>query len=227
MDTAKHVADLEHRLNEQQEQNEFLERQLQEVNERKEALELELKDLDNDNLLLQTQLQGEDSGKELDDEFVILRDIDTQTDQSFPADHKPITAPEQKILSLTSKLTFSNVIVETQKETISELERQLIKLDAEKTRIIQLNAETQLEMEYMQQINDQRAKIIEELWKRVERLEADFNSTHIRQTVSSVSKAGRKSSFSSISSARPPSIISMRPSSIISADVERFRIPDQ
>ncbi|KAJ3222522.1 hypothetical protein HK099_002230 [Clydaea vesicula] len=202
MDTAKRVAELENRLIEQQGVNEDLERELKLAARDKEEMENELQDLDHDNMILQNQLNHSGTSQvdtfdleayeesELGDDYVVLRDMEVQTDLTVEqATSEMPSSSEQQIMSVVSRLTYSNMIVDTQKETIQELESKLKKVDIEKERIIQQSFEKNMELERIQAVNSQRAKLIDELWKRVEKLETDRTSIHLKRTVTLLSNA--------------------------------------
>jgi hypothetical protein len=191
MDTIKTVADLEQRLAEQEEINQDLTRELCMEKEQKHNLEMELLDLDHDNLLLQNQIE-EGSGGEanLDDDFVILRDIECQTDSSHLVLLPP---PEQQILSVVNRLTYCKVVIFEQEETIAVLEGDLRELGDENRRIVEDHFEAGLEVERLSQVCEQRGRVIHELYRRVDGLEKRRTAAHLTKTVNSLAKAATRS----------------------------------
>ncbi|KAJ3066365.1 hypothetical protein HK102_007673, partial [Quaeritorhiza haematococci] len=221
MDTARRIAELENQVLELQNLNEDMSRELKYAKEDKEALQQELADLDDDNLMLQNQLSSADIVAQttpepgaIEDEFVLLRDIQVQTEdvaigggsiddvevQDASTQTVDPTTPEQHILSLTSRLTMANLMAETLQETIKEMELQLGETRATNDALIQRNWELKVQVEHVNITAIQRNKIIEELVRRIERADAERTAHYLKRTVFSMMAAGRPSVLPSSSS---------------------------
>jgi hypothetical protein len=178
MDTAKRVAELEHRLVEQEDLNHDLVRELGLETERRQDLEIELLDLDH----LQNQFDDGSGGKQRnDDDEIIVRDIECQTDASHLVLSPP---PEVAILSVLNRLTYSKVVINTLQETIYHLEADVQSLSDKNSRILDNQFENSLELERMYAVSSRSKRIIEELRRRVEGLESDKTAFHLSRTVS-------------------------------------------
>ncbi|KAJ3293063.1 hypothetical protein HK104_004759 [Borealophlyctis nickersoniae] len=212
MDTAHQVSDLEQKVHDLQSINEGLKHEISHARQAKERLEMELAELDDDNLMLQNELvkadgdgsgppsphdaaQGEDGGEnvgegpvwEWENDYVLLRDIATQTDAKVGGERSvgvgvgvgtdmatqtyDASKPEMRLLSLTSRLTYANLLAETQHETIEELEKQVEEARAQVDRLTALNWELKLRGEHMTAIGETNRRVIEELAGKLERVE--------------------------------------------------------
>ncbi|KAJ3089991.1 Chromosome-associated kinesin kif4a, partial [Quaeritorhiza haematococci] len=234
MDTAHRIAELEHQVMELENLNEDLNRELKYAREDKELLVQELAVMDDDNLMLQNQLTHVEMAPralvstpdQLQEEFVLLRDIQTQTDdaeihadtaraattttkttsgvQSVEASTQTIdpSTPEQQILSISSRLTMATMLAETQEETIKELETQVSEARANCEKFMQQNWELKVKIEHVESVGNQRNKVIDELLRRVERLESERTARFLKQTVLSLT-ANRTSNTTSATGSPP------------------------
>lgn len=91
--------------------------------------------------------------------------------------------PEAMILSLLSRLTYANMMTETQQETIEELEQQIGEATNTIDRLNTHNWELKLRDSHLSAIADANTKVIEELVRSVTRLEQKRTANTITKDV--------------------------------------------
>ncbi|KAJ3056945.1 hypothetical protein HK097_002323 [Rhizophlyctis rosea] len=120
------------------------------------------------------------------DEYVLLRDIGCQTDPS-PEETKPKSAtistqtPSQTssaltILTLTTRLTYQHLLIETHLDTITELESQLSTLKQHAETLEKQNWEMKVRCEHLQAVGDVNSRMMDEVLSRVRTLEERHSS---------------------------------------------------
>ncbi|KAJ3408958.1 hypothetical protein HDV05_004672 [Chytridiales sp. JEL 0842] len=203
MDTARRVQELEGQLAEMEGVNEDLRRELGRVQREKEVVEMELGDLEDDHLVLQNQvlvggaaasgapvsggvvgggrvgLLEEAVERSLVDEYVLLRDIDTQTDpvgvfelkdlsngigNLLPHAHSSPVPKETESKSVGTLTTESTISTETQNLDVSN------KL-AFSSLILSTQSETIQQLETLLSI---REKEVDDMSKALGALKVDF-----------------------------------------------------
>ncbi|KAJ3193609.1 hypothetical protein HK101_004543 [Irineochytrium annulatum] len=264
MDTARRVQELEGHVAELEMTNEELTMELKRARMEGDRVREELEDMESDHLALQNQLAtvGMGMGSELarevdavaqrrrvsaalsgggegdDEEFVLLRDIETQTEEVAVIPHlaigreltrhvssstlgskvssftntdtdataagvgagsvrswggseggkrvveKSVAAKEvvsaSALLSLGVQLTYAHTILATQAETIAALEARLAARDIELDRLASLSARASVSAEHTEAMGQTKDRVIDELSRRVNGLEAEIISTGIR-----------------------------------------------
>ncbi|RKO91185.1 hypothetical protein BDK51DRAFT_45354 [Blyttiomyces helicus] len=148
-------------------------------------------------------------------EYVLLRDVGVQVDypyastrdsdcsSSSPAINdrlrraagtqtRDTSRPEARLLSMSSRLTYANLIIDAQSETILALEGQVDENLTEIDRLLQSCWDLKLQVEHLVVVGTAKEGVICDLLGRVQQLEGERTARRLFRTVMSLTEAAKR-----------------------------------